>query len=72
MTIKKVALGILGAIVGLVSLALVWAFLSYPAGYLTRSVLWGDADVYDYQRFPSRAASLKAVIRINKCALGVT
>jgi CubicO group peptidase (beta-lactamase class C family) len=61
MTIKKkVALGILAAIVGLVGLILVWAFLSYPAGYLTRSVLWGDADVYDYQRFPARAVAASA------------
>lgn len=50
----KVALGIIVALVGLVGLVLVWAFLSYPAEYVMRGICWGDADVYDYQKFPSR------------------
>ncbi|MFC1936679.1 serine hydrolase domain-containing protein [Chloroflexota bacterium] len=56
----KVALRILAVLAGLFGLILVWAFLSYPPAYLVRSVFWGDSDVYDYQRFPSRplAASL--------------
>jgi CubicO group peptidase (beta-lactamase class C family) len=52
--LKKFALGILVALVGLVGIVLVWAFLSYPAEYLVRSVAWGDSDVYDYQKFPAR------------------
>jgi CubicO group peptidase (beta-lactamase class C family) len=50
----KVALWTLAVLVGLVGLVLAWAFISYPAAYLVRSVSWGDSDVYDYQKFPSR------------------
>jgi CubicO group peptidase (beta-lactamase class C family) len=50
----KFALWSLAALVGLVGLVLIWAFLSYPAEYLARSIAWGDSDVYDYQKFPSR------------------
>jgi CubicO group peptidase (beta-lactamase class C family) len=53
-TLGKVALGILVALIGLVGLVLVWAFLSYPAEYVMRGIRWGDADVYDYQKFPAR------------------
>ena len=52
--LRKVALWTVVVLVGVVGLVLVWAFLSYPAVYLIRSVLWGDSDVYDYQRFPAR------------------
>jgi CubicO group peptidase (beta-lactamase class C family) len=57
----KTALWVLAALIGLIGLALLWAFLSYPAAYLVRSVSWGDSDVSDYQKFPSRplAASSK-------------
>lgn len=54
MTLRKVALGILVALTALVGLVLVWAFLSYPAEYVMRGIRWGDADVYDYQKFPAR------------------
>jgi CubicO group peptidase (beta-lactamase class C family) len=50
----KIALWSLAALVGLVGLVLIWAFLSDPAEYLARSIAWGDSDVYDYQKFPSR------------------
>jgi CubicO group peptidase (beta-lactamase class C family) len=53
-TFWKVALWILVALVGLIALILVWAFLSYPVEYLVRSASWGDSDVYDYQKFPGR------------------
>lgn len=54
-TFWKVALGILVALVGLVVLVLAWAFFSYPAEYLLRSIRWGESDVYDYQKFPARS-----------------
>ncbi len=50
----KVALWTLAALAGLVGLVLVWAFFAYPPAYLVRSVVWGESDVYDYQKFPSR------------------
>ena len=52
--VGKVALWTLAVLAGLVGLVLAWAFISYPAAYLVRSVSWGDSDVYDYQKFPSR------------------
>jgi len=52
--VRKFVLWILVALVGLVCLVLVWAFLSYPAVYLMRSIAWGDSDVNDYQKFPGR------------------
>ena len=53
-TFGKVSLGIIVSLVGLVILVLAWAFLSYPAEYVMRGIRWGDADVYDYQKFPAR------------------
>ena len=50
----KAALWALAALIGLVGLVLVWALISYPPAYLVRSIAWGDSDVYDYQKFPSR------------------
>jgi CubicO group peptidase (beta-lactamase class C family) len=52
--VGKVGLWTLVILAGLISLVLVWAFLSYPPAYLMRSILWGDSDVFDYQKFPSR------------------
>ncbi len=31
---------------------LLYAYLAYPAEYVNRLLRWGDADVYDYQKFP--------------------
>lgn len=65
----KVALWTLAVLAGLVGLILVWAFLSYPAEYLLRSIRWGDSDVYDYQKFPSRplaASSSPYYLRKNR------
>jgi CubicO group peptidase (beta-lactamase class C family) len=57
-TIWKVALGILGALVLLVGLFLVWAFISYPAEYIKRvsqSFRTGlESSVYDYQWLDAR------------------
>ena len=53
-TLGKIALWVIVALVGLAGLVLVWAFLSYPAEYVMRGIRWGDADVYDYQKFPAR------------------
>jgi len=35
----------------------IWAFASYPAEYMKRAIFWGDSDVNDYLRFPSRIVS---------------
>jgi CubicO group peptidase (beta-lactamase class C family) len=50
-TITKIFLvGILAVIV-LVTLS---AYIIYPAEFIHRMLRWGDADVYDYQKFPER------------------
>lgn len=38
----------------LISFILLYAYLTYPAAYINRLLRWGDADVYDYQKFPAR------------------
>jgi len=40
-TIGKIAAWIIAAILGLVSLVLVWAFLTYPSEYVMRGIRWG-------------------------------
>lgn len=42
------------AIVCIVGASLLYAYLAYPAEYVNRVLRWGDADVYDYQKFPER------------------
>ena len=34
---------------------LLYAYLAYPAEYVNRVLRWGNADVYDYQKFSERA-----------------
>jgi CubicO group peptidase (beta-lactamase class C family) len=36
------------------TLALIAAYLIYPPEFINRLLRWGDADVYDYQKFPER------------------
>lgn len=35
-------------------LLLVTAYIVYPAEFVNRVLLWGNSDVYDYQKFPER------------------
>lgn len=51
---RKVILLILLSLLGLVCIFVAWVFLSYPAEYVKRALVWGDSDVYDYQKFPTR------------------
>ncbi|MFC1859090.1 serine hydrolase domain-containing protein [Thermodesulfobacteriota bacterium] len=57
-TLGKISVGVTVSIFGLVSLVLLWAFLSYPTEYVMRGIRWGDADVYDYQKFPARSLAV--------------
>ncbi|HSG41967.1 MAG TPA: serine hydrolase [Anaerolineales bacterium] len=38
----------------LIGVAFLYAYIAYPAEYVNRLLRWGDADVYDYQKFPER------------------
>ncbi|MCP5094231.1 MAG: serine hydrolase [Chloroflexi bacterium] len=55
--IKKAVLWTLTILFGLIGLALIYAFAFYPAEYSLRVLRWGDADVYDYEKFPERPLS---------------
>jgi len=37
-----------------IGVILLYAYIAYPAEYVNRLLRWGDADVYDYQKFPER------------------
>ena len=45
----------LAGLLAIVSVVLLYIYISYPAEYVNRLLRWGDADVYDYQKFPERA-----------------
>ena len=51
---KKYALRITFVFMGLIALLVVWVLLAYPPAYTQRLLRWGNADVYDYQKFPER------------------
>ena len=51
--IKNILVGLLA----LISIALLYAYIAYPAEYVNRVLRWGNADVYDYQKFPERIIS---------------
>ena len=38
----------------LIGIGFLYAYIAYPAEYVNRLLRWGDADVYDYQKFPER------------------
>lgn len=52
---KKIALYCLIGLLFIITGMLIYAYLTYPAEYVNRVFRWGDADVYDYQKFPEHA-----------------
>ena len=48
--LKRLGIGLLA----LVSVIFFYTYLAYPVEYVNRVLRWGDADVYDYQKFPER------------------
>lgn len=53
-TVSRTLLLAAFALVGLVALVLLYAFLTYPSEYVLRVMLWQNSDVNDYQKFPER------------------
>lgn len=51
---KRVGLSIVIGMALLVVGVLAYAYLAFPSKYVNRVLRWGDADVYDYQKFPER------------------
>ena len=53
---KKIAKYFFAGLLAIIGIALLYAYIAYPAEYVNRVLRWGDADVYDYQKFPERHA----------------
>ena len=51
---KKAVIVAVAILIGLVVVFLLAAFIIYPADVTLRLLRWGNADVYDYQKFPER------------------
>ena len=51
---KRMIKNILFGLLIVVGAVLLYAYLAYPAEFVNRMLRWGDADVYDYQKFPER------------------
>ena len=51
---KKIIKTILAGLFALGCIVILYAYLSYPAEYVNRVLRWGNADVYDFQKFPER------------------
>ena len=58
--IGKWFLWIVGILAGLVLLVVIAFSLIYSPEYISRVLRWGDADVYDYQKFPERRMAASA------------
>ena len=68
--VGKWLLWIFGILVGVLVLILVAFSLIYSPEYVIRVLRWGDADVYDYQKFPER--SMEASAQINLVTIALT
>ncbi len=51
---KKFAKYFIISLLAIIAITLLYAYLAYPAAYVNRVLRWGNADVYDYQKFPER------------------
>ena len=51
---KKIAKYIIIGLLAIIGIALLYAYIAYPAEYVNRVLRWGDAGVDDYQKFPER------------------
>ena len=55
--LRWVGLGILA----IIALALIAGYIIYPPEFVNRLLRWGDADVYDYQKFPERVLETSGI-----------
>ena len=51
---KKIAKSFFSGLLAIIGITLLYAYITYPAEYVNRVLRWGDADVYDYLKFPER------------------
>jgi len=57
---KKMAKFFFAGLIAMLSIALLYAYITCPAEYVNRVLRWGDSDVYDYQKFPERTLETSA------------
>lgn len=50
----KIAKYFLVGLLTILGVILLYTYIAYPAEYVNRVLRWGDADVYDYLKFPER------------------
>ena len=51
---KRFAQYFIAGLLAIISIALLYAYIAYPAEYVNRVLRWGDAGVDDYLKFPER------------------
>ena len=51
---KKTLIFLLLGLLAMIGLAVLYAYIAFPAAYVNRLVRWGNSDVYDYRKFPER------------------
>jgi hypothetical protein len=57
---KKMAKFFFAGLLAIIGIALLYAYIAYPAEYVNRVLRWGDSDVYDYRKFPERTLETSA------------
>ena len=57
MNLKRLGMWFGLVLLAVVGLALVVSYVFYPVDYVNRVLRWGDADVFDYLKFPERRVS---------------
>lgn len=55
---KRITKFLVVALLAIISLSLLYAYIAYTAEYINRVLRWGDSDVYDYQKFPERVLGI--------------
>ncbi len=52
--IGKTLLWVVSIFIGAIVIAIITYSFIYSPEYVLRALMWGDSDVYDYQKFPER------------------
>ena len=58
MHMKKLAKFLFAGLIAIISIALLYAYIAFPAEYVNRVFRWGNSDVHDYQKFPERVLEI--------------
>jgi CubicO group peptidase (beta-lactamase class C family) len=53
--LTRIVIWVLIAVAAVIAVALLAAFLTYPAEYVYRVIAWRDSDAFDWQKFPNHS-----------------